>query len=61
MKELVNQNINIFDIAVGVNQAVCVTTNGEIRVNGCAVMGKGIALEAKQRFNGMNYQPLINN
>ena len=29
---------------------LCVTTNGIIKKNGCAVMGKGIALQAKQRY-----------
>jgi hypothetical protein len=33
--------------------AVCVTTNGMLNKKGEAVMGKGIALEAKQRFTGV--------
>lgn len=28
----------------------CITTNGALRANGNAVMGKGIALQAKQRY-----------
>lgn len=30
--------------------ARCITTNGALRSNGYAVMGKGIALQAKQRY-----------
>lgn len=30
--------------------ARCITTNGALRTNGNAVMGKGIALQAKQRY-----------
>ena len=29
----------------------CITTNGALRTNGDAVMGKGIALQAKQRYS----------
>lgn len=32
------------------NQWIVVTTNGMLKSNGEAVMGKGIALQAKQRF-----------
>jgi hypothetical protein len=34
--------------------AVCVTTNGTLRKNGSGIMGKGVALEAKQRGGGLN-------
>lgn len=40
---------NIFDLPKN-NEAVCVTTNGITKKNGFAVMGKGIALEADQRY-----------
>ncbi len=30
--------------------ARCITTNGSLRYNGDAIMGKGIALQAKQRY-----------
>lgn len=30
--------------------ARCITTNGALRTNGDAIMGKGIALQAKQRY-----------
>lgn len=30
--------------------ARCITTNGRLRENGNAIMGKGIALQARQRF-----------
>ena len=33
------------------NEAVCVTTNGIVKPNGHAVMGKGIALDANKKFN----------
>lgn len=42
---------NIFSIANRTGDAVCVTTNGIIKKDGTAVMGKGIALEADRRFN----------
>ena len=32
---------------------LCITTNGIIDKRGSAVMGKGIALQAKQRFSGI--------
>lgn len=41
---------NIFNFNYPSNTAVCVTTNGCIRNNGYAVMGKGIALQAKNLF-----------
>lgn len=31
--------------------ARCITANGTLRTNGDAIMGKGIALQAKQRYN----------
>jgi len=40
---------NIWDF-VGVVDAICVTTNGFVASNGHAVMGRGIALEASQRY-----------
>lgn len=52
MKEL-KTKINIFDLPISKtgSEAVCVTTNGNIKKNGLAVMGRGIALEANKRFN----------
>jgi len=32
---------------------IVITTNGTIKANGEAVMGRGIALQAKQRFSGL--------
>lgn len=46
---ILNTNRNIFDLPAN-NSAVCVTTNGIIKQNGYAVMGKGIALEADRRY-----------
>lgn len=42
---------NIFDMPATENCAVCVTTNGVVKRNGFAVMGKGIAKEANERFH----------
>jgi hypothetical protein len=33
--------------------AICITTNGALRKDGCGVMGRGCALEAKQRIPGI--------
>jgi hypothetical protein len=35
--------------------ARCVTTNGTLRANGNAIMGKGMALQAKQRYPKLEY------
>lgn len=45
------QPSDIFMAPAGPNEAVCVTTNGIIRKDGRAVMGRGIALEADKRFS----------
>ena len=34
--------------------AIGITTNGFVKCNGCAVMGRGIALQAKQRYPGID-------
>lgn len=47
---VLNTRSNIFDMPKQAHEAVCVTTNGDIKKNGHAVMGKGIALEADHRF-----------
>lgn len=33
---------------------ICITTNGFVRKDGCAVMGRGTALQAKQRFSKLD-------
>ena len=33
---------------------ICITTNGFVKSNGCAVMGKGCAAEAKKRHPGID-------
>lgn len=40
--------------AVGKADALCVTTNGGIRRDGLAVMGRGVALRAKNLFPGID-------
>ena len=47
---VLEENKDIFYLAMN-NEAVCVTTNGQVNKNGEAVMGKGIALEAKNLFH----------
>lgn len=44
---------NIWDFH-GSNSYIGVTTNGVIRSNGSLIMGKGIALEARERFKGVD-------
>lgn len=34
---------------------LCITTNGCVKNNGAAVMGKGIALEAKHKISGIDF------
>ena len=34
---------------------VVITTNGDVRRDGAAVMGRGVALQAKSNFPGMEY------
>jgi len=46
---------NIWDIAEeGGWDALCITTNGFVRKDGAAVMGRGIALEARNRYPGLD-------
>ena len=40
---------NLFE-HIGVADAICITTNGTLRHDGCAVMGRGCALEAVKRW-----------
>ena len=35
--------------------AICITTNGFVKRNGAAVMGRGTAFQAKKRFYGIDY------
>ena len=43
-------NFDIFSLPQGSHEAICVTTNGILKMNGHAVMGKGIAKQANDRF-----------
>lgn len=50
--QILYTGMNIFDIPITKDgsEAVCVTTNGVIKKDGAAVMGKGIAKEANDRY-----------
>lgn len=50
--QILYTHTNIFDLPIVANatEAVCVTTNGMIKKDGTAVMGKGIAKEANDRY-----------
>lgn len=45
------QDVDIFKIASGDAEAICITTNGICKNNGDAVMGKGIAKTADEMFH----------
>src|SRR5690349_18926875 len=47
MKELFG---DLWELAKGENKVLCITSNGFVKSNGECVMGRGIALEAAQRF-----------
>ena len=48
---------NIFELfESGEYDAICITTNGIIKKDGSAVMGAGVALEAKKRFKGIEFR-----
>lgn len=49
--QVLSTDQNIFDLPDAPHTAVCVTTNGIVKRNGQAVMGKGIAKEADMRFH----------
>lgn len=38
----------------GFIDAICITTNGSVKSNGCAVMGRGVAKEALEHFPGID-------
>lgn len=44
---------DIFELPKHHMEAVCITTNGIVKKNGCAVMGAGIAKQASIRFHGL--------
>lgn len=47
MREIIGQ---LWDFYGKLNTVVCITTNGTVRQDGAAVMGRGCALEASERF-----------
>lgn len=52
MSSFTTQVCNPFLIANGPNEGVCFTTNGEIKRNGEAVMGAGVAKYVRDNFDG---------
>lgn len=49
MHEIIDDG-DLFTYPMDITDAVCVTTNGCINSKGSAIMGKGIALSAKELF-----------
>lgn len=49
MKEI--SNVDIFTVTQGKDTAICITTNGKVKKDGKAVMGRGIAKTADNYFN----------
>ncbi len=47
--------VNVWDYVGKVN-AICVTTNGFVKSNGRCVMGRGIALSARETFNDIDLE-----
>lgn len=47
------KNTNIFNL-LGRAKAICITTNGVVKNNGCLVMGAGVAKQAVQHFPGID-------
>ena len=45
---------SLFDLPQNEHEAAAITTNGIVGKNGCAIMGKGQALEAARRFPGIS-------
>lgn len=43
--------VDIFTMPKGIHEAMCVTTNGMIKNNGEAVMGRGIAKSVNDRYH----------
>lgn len=50
MKEIYGNLWDHYDNGV----PICITTNGYVKKNGCAVMGRGIALQATKKFPGIS-------
>lgn len=46
---------NIFDTHQTYN-AICVTTNGQVKKDGRLIMGAGVALQFKENFPGLDYE-----
>lgn len=48
--KILHTHESIFEVATGINIAVCVTTNGIVKADGKAVMGAGVAKECADLF-----------
>lgn len=44
---------DLWDFHALPNSVACITTNGFVKSSGECVMGRGVALQAKQRFKGL--------
>lgn len=45
---------NTYRPSIGLPDAICITTNGGWKKNGCAVMGAGVAKQARDLFPGID-------
>lgn len=52
MKEV---HSNLWNAIVDGTNAIVITTNGAVRKDGAAIMGRGVALQAKQRYPDIEY------
>jgi len=51
---MINLHGNLFSFLGNVD-GICITTNGAVKKNGCAVMGRGCAAQAATRWPGIEY------
>lgn len=49
------RELEITDLFLEPADAICLTTNGSIKMNGSAVLGRGVALRAKRLWYGIEY------
>ena len=51
---MIEQTKNLWDYLYDPDASIFITTNGFIKNNGCAVMGRGVAAQAKIKFKGID-------